>query len=347
MQQTFTILVDNVNEAPTSLQLSNASVPENSALGTVVGILSGSDPDAGDSLTFSIDDGTPFALANGNELVVAGALDFETRNSYDVVARVTDLGGLFLEQTLHRHGHQRQRSTHEPTTFQCHRSREQLAGTVVGILSSSDPDAGDSFSFSVGDGTPFAVADGGELVVAGALDFETQNSYDVVARVTDLGGLFLEQTFTVTVTNVNEAPTSLQLSNATVPENSSPGTVVGILSGSDPDAGDSLTFSLADGTSFDGTSFGIANGNQLVVSGTLDFETKNSYDVVARATDLGGLFIERTFTIDVADVNEAPASLHRNGDAHESMFLVFKFNLIANLETARQDAILLFAGSRR
>ena len=60
-----------------------------------------------------------------------------------------------------------------------------------------------------------------------ALDFETQSSYSVRVRGTDQDGLSIEQVFAITVTNVNEAPTALALSNTSVAENSPAGTVVG------------------------------------------------------------------------------------------------------------------------
>lgn len=39
------------------------------------------------------------------------------------------------------------------------------------------------------------------------LDYESATSHSVTVRVTDSGGLTYDETFTITVTNVNEAPT--------------------------------------------------------------------------------------------------------------------------------------------
>ena len=52
--EVFTISVNNANEAPKSLTLSNATVRENSAGGTSIGILLGDDPDAGNTLSYKI-----------------------------------------------------------------------------------------------------------------------------------------------------------------------------------------------------------------------------------------------------------------------------------------------------
>ncbi len=48
------------------------------------------------------------------------------------------------------------------------------------------------------------------------LDFEKTSKYTIVVRSTDKGGLSVDKTFTVTVEDVNEVPTSLSLTNSKV-----------------------------------------------------------------------------------------------------------------------------------
>jgi hypothetical protein len=74
-----------------------------------------------------------------------------------------------------------------------------------------------------------------DLKAAGLLDHEAAASQTITARVTDQAGLSFDKTFSIAVTNVNEAPTALTLTGATVAENSSVGVVVGTLAGVDPD----------------------------------------------------------------------------------------------------------------
>jgi VCBS repeat-containing protein len=98
------------------------------------------------------------------------------------------------------------------------------SGTTVGTLSATDADTGDTFTYALVSGTgstdnaSFAI-DGTSLKTAAVFDFETKASYSVRVRVTDAGGLTFERALTITVTNVNEAPTVLTLSAATVAEN--------------------------------------------------------------------------------------------------------------------------------
>lgn len=89
------------NQAPTDIALSNISVDENSAAGTLVGALSATDPNAGDTFTFTLlDDAGGRFVIDGSTLVVAGLLDFETAASHQVTVRVTDAAGAFYDETI-------------------------------------------------------------------------------------------------------------------------------------------------------------------------------------------------------------------------------------------------------
>jgi hypothetical protein len=138
------------------------------------------------------------------------------------------------------------------------------------------------------------------------LDYESASSHTVTVRVTDAGGLTYDETFTINLTDVNETPTDLSLSANTVAENAANGTVIGTVSGTDPDAGDAKSYSFTDSA---GGRFAInsSTGVITVADGSLlDYESASSHTVTVRVTDSGGLTYDETFTINLADVNEAP-----------------------------------------
>lgn len=80
------------------------------------------------------------------------------------------------------------------------------AGTVIGDLSAIDPNPKDGLRFELIDnaGGRFALS-GNKIVVAdGALlDHETAASHTIRVRVTDLGGIASEKSFTITVDNIS------------------------------------------------------------------------------------------------------------------------------------------------
>ena len=85
------------------------------------------------------------------------------------------------------------------------------AGTTVGAFSTTDLDSGDSHTYALvsgagdTDNASFTL-DGSTLKTAAIFDYETKNSYTLRVRTTDSGGLFFEQTFTISITDVNETP---------------------------------------------------------------------------------------------------------------------------------------------
>jgi len=178
-------------------------------------------------------------------------------------------------------------------------------GSIVGALSDIDPNAGDTAAYTLTDdaGGRFAIS-GSDLVVANGalLDFESNTSHSVTVRVSDSGGLTFDEAFAIAVTNANETPADIALSNATVAENSANGTIVGALSDVDPDAGDTAAYTLTDDA---GGRFGVSGNNLVVADGTLlDFESNASHSVTVRVTDSGGLTFDRAFSIAVTDVSE-------------------------------------------
>jgi len=111
-------------------------------------------------------------------------------------------------------------------------------------------------------------------------------------------------TATVTVAAVADAPTNIALSSSSINENNSINDIIGAFSTTDPDAGDTHTYSLVSGTgSTDNSSFNIS-GSNLRASAVFDYETKSSYSIRVRTTDSGGLYFEKQFTITINDVTE-------------------------------------------
>jgi hypothetical protein len=189
--------------------------------------------------------------------------------------------------------------------------------TVVGTLSSIDANIGDTFTYSLVSGAgdtgnaSFNIL-GNQLRTSAVFDYETQNSYSIRMRTTDQNGLFFEKAFTITIVpGSNLSPTNILLSSSAIAESQPVNTVVGTLSTTDPDVGDTFTYSLVPGSGDTGNgSFNIV-GNQLRSSVVFDYETQNSYSVRMRTTDQGGLFYEKAFTITITNVSE---STILNGD---------------------------------
>ena len=111
-------------------------------------------------------------------------------------------------------------------------------------------------------------------------------------------------TATIVVEPRNDAPTDIVLSSSSVLENLAAGATVGTLSAVDPNAADTHTYQLVSGTgSTDNDAFEIVAG-AVKTKSSFNFEAKPTYSIRVRATDQGGLQVEKAMTISIVDLPE-------------------------------------------
>lgn len=102
----------------------------------------------------------------------------------------------------------------------------------------------------------------------------------------------------------NYAPTNIAISNTIITENAGSNATIGSLTFADPNVNESGLFSLPFGLG-DNASFNIGpDGVTLRANESLNFELKNSYNVILRITDAGGLFFDKQFNILVENALE-------------------------------------------
>lgn len=316
-----TLNVTGSNDAPTDIALAGDSISEAAAVGVPIGTFTTVDPDnpgAGQTFTYTLmAPGVPLAIA-GDILTVNGPLDSLTNPYYDIVVRSTDSGAppLFLEETF-RVFILGAGTNHAPTDIMISPSPIQVAEntpltTQAATLTTQDPDnpgAGQTFTYTiVTPGVPFAIS-ADHLVVNGALDFEAQSTYTVRVRTTDNGApaLSFEEDLAVQILDVNEAPTAITLSDDILPEHSPNGFVVATLSTTDPDAGQSHSYSIAYDES--GGALSIV-GNQLVVANIarVDYEVDRHIELFIRTRDNGTpqMFHTQYVVVEVTNQNDGP-----------------------------------------
>ncbi len=156
-------------------------------------------------------------------------------------------------------------------------------------------DAGGRFTLDSSSGVLFVAENIG-------FDFEMAQQYHIKVEVSDGNGLTSTKDFTINITDVNEAPWDIALSNQSIAEDAVPGTFIGTVT-SKNDAEETATYSLLDDA--DGLLTIDSDGNLFVADGaTLDFETMPSLAISVLVTDSTGLESIQDFTINVTDVVE-------------------------------------------
>ena len=227
------------NEAPVAGDIS-FNVAESAPNGSVFGTLSAVDPDAGQSLSYSIIAGDPTGVFTIDP--ATGALSVNDTSQLDAVGtpvytltvQVADDGTPALSDTALVTVNVTDGNQQPTVADQSFSVPEDAAdGTTVGTVSASDPDVGQSLTYAVIAGDPTGVfameAATGTITVADAsqLDFEATPEYTLTVQVSDNGTPVLSETATITigVTDVEAAITPGQSFN--VSETATNGTVVG------------------------------------------------------------------------------------------------------------------------
>ncbi len=173
-------------------------------------------------------------------------------------------------------------------------SEDAVAGTQVGTVSATDPDAGDTLTYSVVSGNEaekFAIdASAGVITVAGTLDYETASSYTLTVEASDGKGGTARATVTIGVVEVADTGAPVFGASAyafSVIEGASVGSTVGAVSATDPNEGDTVAYSISAGN--DAGKFAIdGSTGRITLAGTLDYQTASSYTLTVTASDRKG-----------------------------------------------------------
>ena len=299
-------------------------VLENATNGTLVGITAvASDADGTtNAVTYSLADdaGGRFAIhpTTGIVTVADGSLlDYESATSHTISIVATSADGSTSETVFTINvGNVAPGLTLSNATILENRPSQTVVGTFTGdeFLTSL---AGAKFTLVKGvggaDNGAFAIK-GNQLVAKKTLNFEARSSYSVRVQVKATSGETAVRAFTITVVDVNERPGAPTLRGTTLAENNLVGAEIGILSTRDPDAGDSINYSVVSVNGTVDTSAFSIDGARLLAADSFDYEATRCFSVVIRATDEGGLSVEKAFTIRVTNVNEAPTGLTISGN---------------------------------
>ena len=309
-QRAFVITVTNVNEKPTALSLNSLTIAENTSTGTQIGTFSTTDPDAGDSHTYSFADGgadnASFQIS-GNVLQTKAALDYETDSVYNIKVSTKDAGNLVLSQDFVI----KVTNVNEAPTALALTSltiaENSATGTQVGTFSTTDVDAGDSHTYELvsggADNANFEI-DGNALKTKAVFDYEADSVYNIKVSSKDAGNLTVAQDFTIKVTDVTVKATNILLSTDSIRENNAVGDSVGLLSSTPADSKGSYSLVAGAGDT-DNARFTI-NGDTLKANAVFDFETKTSYSIRVQTSNATGSFA-KAFTIKIRD-NKPPSA---------------------------------------
>ena len=205
-----------------------------------------------------------------------------------------------------------------PTSIRLSNSRvfENLPiNSLIATITVNDPDIDNTHNFSLitGNGTndrdnrQVSISDN-SIISAVSFDFEIQSELLVYLRVTDNFGASLDTALHILITDLNEPPTSIRLSNSRVFENLPINSLIATITVNDPDIDNTHNFSLITGNGTndrDNRQVSISD-NSIISAVSFDFEIQSELLVYLRVTDNFGASLDTALHILITDLNEPP-----------------------------------------
>ena len=309
-----------VNQAPTDISLSNTNlfpfqIPQPGAF--LIGNFSTVDPDVSDRHSYRLVSGVGdtdnglFLIQGGNGFYLAPNTSTTQKQTYSIRVRSDDgRDGTFEKSIILSTGNL------APVASTPIGDKAVTIGSLFSLsvaTTFTDPNPGDTFTLnaSLSNGNPlpswlsFNPATG---LFSGTPSSSDAGTQLILLRATDRAGAFSTTNFNLTVNGTvsNQAPTNLSLSSTSIAENLPANSVVGTFTTTDPNPGDTFTYSLVAGIgSTHNAAFKIV-GNTLRTTQAFDFEAQSTYSVRVRTDDGKGGVLERVLAVNVQDGNDAP-----------------------------------------
>lgn len=313
-EEPITITVNNVNWTPALAAIGNKTVSEASLLSFTI---SGSDPDS-DAITYTagnLPGGAVFTATTG---AFSWTPDYTQSGVYPGVAfTVTDTGGLYATEAITITANNTNRA---PTLNAVGNKSVNENELLTFIVSGTDPDGG-AVTY-----TGINLPGGAGLVSATGVfswtpTYLQAGTYSTVKfRANDTGGLYAEETITISVTNVNVAPVLAAIGNKTGSE----GSLLNFTASATDAGGDTLTYSATGLPT--GATLNTSNG---AFNWTPTYDQAGVYpNINFKATDSGALYDEEAITITVNNTNRAP-NMNPTGSQNATEVVLLTFTVSA------------------
>ncbi|MGI2195768.1 beta strand repeat-containing protein, partial [Shewanella baltica] len=290
--QSFSITVTNVNDAPTISSTAITAATQDAAYSYT---FAAADTDVGDVLTFSAVAKPSWLSFNAATGLLSGTPGNADVGSHVVLLRVTDTDGLTADQSF---SITVTNVNDAPTISSTAITAATQDAAYSYTFAAADTDVGDTLTLSAVTKPSWLSFNAATGLLSGTPGNADVGSHVVLLRVTDTDGLTADQSFSITVTNVNDAPT---ISSTAITAATQDAAYSYTFAAADTDVGDVLTFSAVAKPSW--LSFNAATG---LLSGTPGNADVGSHVVLLRVTDTDGLTADQSFSITVTNVNDAP-----------------------------------------
>ncbi|XP_067454506.1 protocadherin gamma-A2-like [Thunnus thynnus] len=328
----ITIEIQDVNDhAPAFPKKEiNLEISESTPTGTVFLLDSAADPDVGiNSLqSYSLKANEHFVLkqharADGSkyaEMILQSGLDREKQSEHTLILTAVDGGEPQRSGTVRIHVSVLDANDNAPvftqSLYKVSVLENVLRGTVIAKVSAIDADQGYngnvtySFTHLEDSSCPFEINPyTGEVKLTGDIDYEVLPNYEINLQAKDPWGVMGASKLIIEIADVNDNSPVITMASYSgrISEDSTPGTVVALISVQDKDSGKNgqVQLNIDENLPFKIKS-SLRNYYALVTEQSLDREKRSKYSITLTATDEGlpALSSIKTVVLDVTDIND-------------------------------------------
>ncbi len=173
--------------------------------------------------------------------------------------------------------------------------------TILGTLNTPgyDPEELVFTIVSGNDNNMYTIAEDGTIRLTKAPDYETSKTHQLTIK-TFAGDLFTTSTISISVSNINDNTPEAEPLEIIIPENTSPGTLIGTIQGFDAD-GDAVNYKLISQNGVN--TFYILSDGSIILNSALDYESNQTNTLTVEISD--GTFVSTsTVTITISNTND-------------------------------------------
>ncbi|XP_034036982.1 protocadherin beta-16-like isoform X33 [Thalassophryne amazonica] len=254
------------------------------------------------------------------EMILQKPLDREKQERIDLILTAEDGGQPRMSGTMQIHVTVLDVNDNAPVfskpVYNVSITENSVRRTLVTKVSASDADKGSNgeVTYVIGSNADhisklFLINSKGDVILDGPIDYEQEKMYHIDIEAVDRGGLSDSSKILINVIDVNDnIPTVNMISKSgSVPEDSTPNTVIALMSVSDPDSENNgeVQCSINENIPFQIKSTS-RNFYSLVTHGELNRETAADYNITVTCSDEGvpSLSSSVTLTLQISDVND-------------------------------------------
>ncbi|WP_144394703.1 putative Ig domain-containing protein [Pleionea sediminis] len=289
VDESFTITVGNTNDDPVVTSTAVTAATEDTAYSYT---FTASDVDVGDTLTLSAPTLPSWLSFNTGTGALTGTPTNAEVGDHNVTLRVND-GTVDVDQSFTI----TVSNTNDSPTITSTAVTAATEDTAYSYtFAATDDDVGDTLTYSAPTLPTWLSFDAGTGALTGTPTNDEVGDHNVTLRVND-GTVDVDESFTITVSNVNDDPVITSTAVTTANEDAAYSYT---FTATDDDVGDTLTYSAPTLPTW--LSFDTGTGE---LTGTPTNDEVGDHNVVLRVND-GTVDVDESFTITVSNTNDSP-----------------------------------------